>query len=54
MKITDRVGYKRYYRCCSCGWEGSDSEFTAEDENGNDLCPACLKIEFEEMEEEEE
>ena len=50
MKVTDRVDHERTFRCTCCGWEGTDSEFTSEDEEGNDLCPACGGTEFEEVE----
>lgn len=50
MKVTDRIDHERTFRCTCCGWEGTDSEFTSEDEEGNDLCPACGGTEFEEME----
>lgn len=34
----------------SCGLQFLESEFTSEDDQGNDQCPACCEIEFEEIE----
>ena len=31
------------YRCRKCGLEFDQTEITAEDEKGRDLCPACGK-----------
>lgn len=48
MKVTNRVEYDRRFKCMCCNWIGYDSEFTSEDEYGNDMCPACGNTEFEE------
>lgn len=50
MEITDRKHPAREFICTKCGWQGNENEFTAEDENGNDMCPACNCIDFEEVE----
>lgn len=49
MKVNDRVDYIRKFRCLHCGLDFSEEEFTTEDENGYDMCPACGKTEFEEI-----
>lgn len=49
MKIKERIDYDRRLICNCCGLEFDESEFTSEDEYGNDLCPACGEKDFEEI-----
>ena len=49
MKITARTDYERRFVCNCCGLEFDESEFTSEDEYGNDECPACGEIDFDEI-----
>ena len=49
MKIKERIDYDRRLICNCCGLEFDESEFTSEDEYGNDLCPACGETDFEEV-----
>ena len=45
----ERIDYDRRLICNCCGLEFDESEFTSEDEYGNDLCPACGETDFEEI-----
>lgn len=49
MRIKKRTLYIRELRCLKCGLEFLESEFTSEDEQGNDICPACCGTDFEEI-----
>lgn len=48
MRITSRTDYERTFTCMCCGLTFRESEITSEDVNGNDECPACNGIDFEE------